>query len=568
MIFNQQLFGDEAFYWLEGQYLGLSYSELPGWTAWMARLGTQILGNHYYAVRIISYLAFLSIFKAVWLINNGIKAPLSNNYLLLFAIPIFTLIGVMALPDVWLAVFVMWIVVCFMKAIASNKFSDWMILGVIIACSINVHVRMWIWLFIAGLSFLLVYRKQLTQLKFLMIITLPIALIGFFPILWFNVQNEYPLFAFQFEQRHPWKFQIQNLSFLFSQLIVVTPLVLLLWFNNVLKFSNQQPFVKWITLTAGLHWLLYVVLSLFADGFRTTVHWVLISYMPVLAISGIWLKQNNVLAKWAVGSGLLVSLLFLLVINFNIGIGSTIGSRILDNSTGWKELSTVVKRIGKEQGIDNIIADYFMTGSELAFELDIADSIKVLPHEKNIKHGRQKQLQIMGMLLENPKTYKDKALLIVEDTTLKLQNKGKYYTQLCNSFNSLVLIESLSIEQTGKLFHIFKVNDGNGCEVPALFYSHYKREQDQLNISGWAILHNSGIKKLFIKSGDRKILIMNNLLENIGVAKQFPEIVDFNSPNIGFVVNISLSDITSNQFQLVAIGNSGKTYFSQTYYLD
>ena len=33
------LFADEAWYWLEGQQPGWAYSDLPGLTAWLARLG-------------------------------------------------------------------------------------------------------------------------------------------------------------------------------------------------------------------------------------------------------------------------------------------------------------------------------------------------------------------------------------------------------------------------------------------------------------------------------------------------------------------------------------------------
>ena len=33
------LFVDEAFYWQEGQHLAWAYSDLPGLTAWLTRLG-------------------------------------------------------------------------------------------------------------------------------------------------------------------------------------------------------------------------------------------------------------------------------------------------------------------------------------------------------------------------------------------------------------------------------------------------------------------------------------------------------------------------------------------------
>ena len=45
------LFVDEAFYWQEGQHLAAAYSDLPGLTAWLARLGTEIGGQHVLALR-------------------------------------------------------------------------------------------------------------------------------------------------------------------------------------------------------------------------------------------------------------------------------------------------------------------------------------------------------------------------------------------------------------------------------------------------------------------------------------------------------------------------------------
>ena len=40
------LFVDEAFYWQEGQHLAAAYSDLPGLTAWLTRLGVELGGQH------------------------------------------------------------------------------------------------------------------------------------------------------------------------------------------------------------------------------------------------------------------------------------------------------------------------------------------------------------------------------------------------------------------------------------------------------------------------------------------------------------------------------------------
>ncbi len=565
-MFHQQLFGDEAFYWLESQNLAWSYSELPGWTAWMIRLGTEVFGNNYFGVRAVSYLGFLSVFRAVWLINQKLSQPSLSSSVLLLAIPIFVLLAMMALPDIWLVFFVVWIVVLLIQAINSDRIVNWIVLGMTIAVSINVHVRMWIWLFVAGLAFLWVYRKQSHILKPIFFITLPITLLGFAPILWFNLHNDFALFEFQFGRRHPWQFQWQNISFVFSQLLVVTPLIFLLWIKNIVEYKTKPAIVKWVFLTAILHWLVYVFLSFFADGLRTTVHWLLISYVPVLAIG--YQSIGNALRKWAIVSGIIVSLGLLLTLSLNKTSGSNIQARLLDNSTGWHELSLAVTRIQKQQGVESIIADYFMTAAELAFEIENLSSIKVLPHAKNIKHGRQKQLQLMGLLLEMPRQYKDKALLIVEDSTLKLQNKGKYYTKLCTYFDSLEMLESLHIDHSKKLFHIFKINDSKQCDIPPLFYVEQKTKGKYIELSGWVAFNQFGIKQLYVKTGVEEILIVKNRLENLGVQKLYPEIVDPNYPRVGFSVKILTHQITGNSFQIKAIGNNNKSYWSQTYYLD
>jgi len=578
LIFHLQLFGDESFYWLEGQNLSLSYTELPGWTAWMTRLGTSLFGTHYFAVRLVSYVGFLSVFLAMFLVHTKINKGtvfqhFTNNILLVLSIPLFVLVSIMALPDIWIIVFVMWILYFFLQSITYNRKTDWLILGVIIACSINVHVRMWIWLFFAGLAFLICFRTNIKILRSVLLMTLPVGLLGLIPILIFNYQTEFSLFSFQFGQRHPWRFQWQNFSFILSQLIVITPLILWIWFKSVFTYKSnlkKQPIIAWIFLTALMHFIFYVFMSLFVDGLRTTVHWLLASYVPVLAIVSVFekRKKNFILAFF---SGGFVTLLMLFYLSFNKSHSSNLQSRILDNSLGWHELSKVVNRLQNQYKTKHLITDYFMTASELAFELDNSYSIKVLPHDKSIKHGRQKQLKIMNMLLSNPSLLNQEALLIVEDTSLKLQEKGKYYKQLCDYFKHLEFLESLNINNSKKQFYIFRINNHESvqlCQIPPLFYVEQEITEDYIEISGWVILHNSSIQSLTLMYGGKEHSIVTMGLINNGIIPMFPEINDLNSPNNAFNIIMPLTEFDSNSFQIMATGNNNKTYISQNYFLD
>jgi ribosomal 30S subunit maturation factor RimM len=581
LLLQLQLFGDEAFYWLEGQHLSWSYSELPGWTAWMTRLGTELFGQHYFAVRIVSYMAYLSIFVVIFLFNKKYQQERNSihwHILLFFALPIMGLIAVMALPDVWMLVFVSWLSYLLFYAVEKQNDSRivWVVIGVLLACAINVHVRMWIWLFFSGLAFIVVFWSNARVLRPALFVSMPIAMLGFIPILVFNFQHDFSLFAFQFGRRHPWQFQLQNISFILAQLIVISPLVFVFWFRNVIKIKSylaNNRVIAWLLLSALSHWLFYAIMVLFADGLRTTVHWLLISYLPVIVISGLITVKINQVFKWTAYTGVLMTLLLLLVLLFKQSGESNVQARILDNSLGWKVLAENVREMQQQYQVDALLADYFMTAAELSFELKNANKVMVLPHKKNVKHGRQAQLRIMDMLLTNTRSFKDTALLIVEDSTLKLQEKGQYYHKLCTQFRQMELLRSVDVGNSNKLFHIFIINralENNQkiCQVPPLFYVETEEQDEQISIHGWVVLDKVGIKSVSIKYADKAIKVESHSLENTGIALQFPEINDPNQPFNGFEISIERSQFNANAFQIQVLGNNDKQYLSQKYFLN
>ncbi|MCF6288436.1 MAG: glycosyltransferase family 39 protein [Proteobacteria bacterium] len=563
LLNDLQLFGDEAFYWLEGQHLAWSYAELPGWTAWMIRLGTELFGQTYFAVRFFSFLAYLSLYWVIYLFNNKV---ISVNLCLPISMPIIAIVAIMALPDIWLLFFVMWSSYFVTQAINSTSKHNWVILGILLACSINVHVRMWIWLFFAGVTFLGIFYTQKHIIKAAVFITLPLALLGLIPVLVFNIKYGFPLLDFQFSQRHPWHFQISNINFLLAQIVVVTPIVLLLWFRSVVAFTHDK-FTNWLLITALLHWLFYIFMSFFVDGLRINIHWLIISYLPVLVMC-----SASKLKNWALISGGLITLLMLLFLSLNQHINqnraSNLQARIFDNSIGWQQLAATVKEIQATEKINNIVADYFMTAAELAFEMNSLHSIKVLSHKKNIKHGREIQLQIMHMQLQNPTAYKQPALLVVEDTAIKLQDKGKYYQNLCKTFKQIKFIQSVNINNSNKQYHVFKINGSvNSCEFPPLFYLDQEIIDNKIKISGWVVADKIGIYSLTIISGKFKQQMANDNIKNVGISSQFPEINDPNAPYNGFAIELPLSSIEDGSFRITIVDNNKVTYSTPLFYL-
>src|SRR4249919_1012031 len=95
-------FGDEAFYWQEGQHLAWAYSDLPGCTAWLIRLGVALGGEHTLAMRA----PFLLLGATLpWLVRRiaarwqGADAGWQAG-LLAMLMPFSGMMGVLALPDV------------------------------------------------------------------------------------------------------------------------------------------------------------------------------------------------------------------------------------------------------------------------------------------------------------------------------------------------------------------------------------------------------------------------------------------------------------------------------------
>src|SRR5690606_27609353 len=100
------LFVDEAFYWQEGQHLAWAYSDLPGLTAWLIRIGVEVAGNSHLGAR----LPFLLMGAALpWMMVHIVRREFGEGRAPWLAgtatvlLPLAGTLGIMALPDVPMA---------------------------------------------------------------------------------------------------------------------------------------------------------------------------------------------------------------------------------------------------------------------------------------------------------------------------------------------------------------------------------------------------------------------------------------------------------------------------------
>ncbi len=594
-ISHISLFGDEAFYWLESRHLAWSYTDVPGWTAWQAALAETIGGHSYLGLRWLSWLAGLCVpWLGFWLawqssdcIPTGTNPPdqsacSSTAYcsrlgmaslagLLIMAIPLLQLIGILMLPDVWLLFFTLLLINGLFAAIRTGQRRWWILLAVTLAVAVNVHVRMWIWLFFAALSLLIVWPRWSFWRPLLRWLA-PAALFGLLPVLVFNANNDWALFTFQFGRRHPWRFQPENMALIVAQIVLISPLVFGLWALYLRPLIQRQKNLpktslpplwcrrlwRWVGLTALFHWLFYAITGLFADGLRTTVHWMLASYPPVLALAPVWwchtclqarqTRRKSRLIPTALISGLTLSLATVLWLSKPMTAHDWRSARILDNSSGWRTMAMEAQSTAESQGLTHLMADYFMTAAELGFELN-RDDILALPHVKNVKHGRQAQLQLMDLLHSPDSPPPGPTLLVVEDSTLKLQDKNAYYQSLCHMPGSIRWLKDVITAQGFKKFALFKWSPGGAeCQLPAIFYAEHQTTANGVDVSGWVVRHHipgthPTARQLFIRyqgaHGKWQKKAMANPKEiNIGVARLFPTLNDPFMPEVGFKTHL------------------------------
>lgn len=142
------LFGDEAFYWMESRHPAPAYSDLPFMTALLVGAGTWLAGDGYLGVR----LAFLGLGALLpWLVYRFAARFETRTDALLAAgatacLPLAGTLGLLAVPDVPLAVLAVAGLVAACRAVESGAIRWWVLAGVFAALGLCTHYRFAVWL--------------------------------------------------------------------------------------------------------------------------------------------------------------------------------------------------------------------------------------------------------------------------------------------------------------------------------------------------------------------------------------------------------------------------------------
>lgn len=437
------LFVDEAFYWQEGQHPAWAYSDLPGLTAWLTRLGVDIAGQHALALR----LPFLAIAATVpWLLARLTSREFGERVgwqagIWALLLPLLGSLGLLALPDAAMALATVLCMDAGLRLLRGVDASAALLLALGLAIGALSHYRFLAVIAVGFAALLLLREGRKVLLDPRVWIAIAFGAAAWAPLLAWNLLNAEAGLRFQLVERHPWAFHPEGIQFLGVQAAMVTPLLLIALVIAAWRgLRSEQVNARFLALLGALMVLGFFGLGFFADTERVSFHWPLPGYIALLPLLPMVVAGFG--RGWRVATQALAALGLVAMLGYYAFVSvpqwreQTALSRWYPaNFAGWEQLAEAVREELAQLPADTrLVADNFKVGAELGFALG-DPRIMVLPHELNRRHGRAPQLELWGLRQEGG--IDGPVLLVASDADVKFSDLLQHYQSLCAQFGPL-----------------------------------------------------------------------------------------------------------------------------------
>lgn len=541
------LFVDEAFYWQEGQHPAAAYSDLPGMTAWLARLGVELGGTSPLALR----LPFLLIAALVpWLVVRLTRRAfgeregwIAGSFAVL--LPLSGTLGLLAVPDPVLALATLLCVDAGARLMRRVSAAASLELAVGLALGALSHYR---FIAVIGVGFLALLvlaegRRALRDPR--VIIAVLVGAAAWAPLVAWNYDHADAGLRFQLVDRHPWAFHAEGLWFIAIQALLATPLLFV-----ALLAAGRDGLRSPLVSARYFAWLgLLVVggffaLGFFADTERVSFHWPLpglLALVPLLPrfLDG-WPRSARVATAALAASGLVLVLGYYVAVSIPpLRAQAAAEKWYPSNFAGWDELAVAVREeLADMPPGTQLVADNFKLGSELGFALG-DPRIPVLDHPLTHKHGRAPQLRLWG-LHRDRLDGRGPVLLVVGISEVEFKNLHRHYLQLCERVGPLPPARILNVDHGRQRLALFRLQgrrDG-ACTAPSLAWLDTPvsgvRVARGFPVRGWAFRQGTGLAKVEATLDGRVVGTLRYGLPYEGLDRSWPGLADPNGPNLGF----------------------------------
>ncbi len=346
-----ELAHDEAYYWIYSRHLDWGYFDHPPFVGVVIKL-FSFLPHSEFAVRIgFILLQFASLFFIFALTSN-----FWMGLLLFFSFPLASFTGLLALPDIPL----LFMTACYCyqlkKYLEEDSLKNSSLLGLIIALLFYAKYHGVLLVFFTMLAI----PKLLLRKSFYLVAI--VALICFFPHMWWQYQHDFSTLRYHFLERPKSSFSLKrSLEFMGLQLglagVLAGPT---LWWIAI-RTKTKDPFHRAMKFVA-IGTVLFFLFSSFSK--KVEANWTIFLAIPLIVLvadSKFWEK------KWA---KTLVYMSFAVVVTARILFlldPETTGLKRLKEFHGWKQWSQKVQEVC---GDEPLLANSYQIASKLSYYLD------------------------------------------------------------------------------------------------------------------------------------------------------------------------------------------------------
>jgi hypothetical protein len=561
------LFVDEAFYAWEGRRLDWAYSDVPGLTAALTRMGGELGGMHALSIRA----PFLVLGACLpWLVRGISRRWFGERVgeqagLLALAMPLSGLLGVLAMPDVPLVFAALLCVDAIARLRERIGTPALLELALALAMGAFSHYR-FAAVIVAGMAGMLLDPRGRALLRDVRIwLVLLVGALAWWPLWQWNLGHGGAGWRFQLLDRNPWGFHVDGLVWLPIQLLLVTPpLFALLLATLVTAWRRRDEANSPWAIILGIALVSvpgYFLLGFFADRERVSFHWPLAGWLLLTVAAPVLLSQWRPWSRrilWATSAvAVLAGLSWLTAASNPHERRSLADSRLYPEPfAGTAEAADwlVGKRIDPRMPI---IAGDFEIGAQLAFHLARSD-IRVLDDPLNHKHGRARQLQAWGLVLDGiDRLPAGPAWLLVDDTAISLKARLLAYHHRCDVLGRLPPPEVLLVDHGRKRYLLYRVDSPGkpgDCVAPALAWLDAPVSgagvAGPFAVKGWAFKDGVGLDRVEVLLDGRPAGDADYGAAMPNVQAYWKISTDPNQPRVGFRMELDSTKLSPGRYWL------------------
>lgn len=551
------LFVDEAFYWQEGRHLAMAYSDLPGLTAWLTRIGVAIGGNNTLALRA----PFLLVAACIpWLVAritarefNPTQGWQAGSYALL--LPLAGTLGLLAVPDAAMTLATLLCMDAGTRLLRQVTATAALELAAGLAIGALSHYRFIAVIGVGFIALLLIPegRRALRDPRVWVAIAFGVA--AWTPLLAWNMANAQAGLRFQLVDRHPWAFHADGIWFVLIQALLVTPLLFVALVSAAWGRRRDANLVaRYFGWLGALIVLGFFVLGFFADTERVSFHWPLPGYVALLpllpALLLAWPRWLRVATAVTAGFGLVAMLGYYAAVSTpSIRAQSAASKWYPGNFAGWGELADAVHDLQTTMPANTrIVADNFKVGAELGFALGDSD-IPVLRHPLNRKHGRAPQLRLWGLASNGRSDWGETpVLLVVGASEVEYKYLLQRYHLLCAVVGPLPPPRVVNVDHGRQRFLLFALERRRApgaCVTPAMAWVDEPVAEESVgsvfDVSGWAFKDGIGLDRVDILLDGTVVARAKYGIDNAGPQRYWTMSTDPHHPYVGFHARVDAS---------------------------